>query len=57
MALGGTTSNLAEGVMPVSFERFGDYSLKISSEKPLPPGEYALSKRLGMLDLFWFGVD
>jgi hypothetical protein len=24
MALGGTTSNLAEGVIPVSFESFGD---------------------------------
>lgn len=57
LGLGGATSNLAEGVRPVTFERFGEHSLKIMSEEPLPPGEYALSRRFGMTDLFCFGVD
>jgi hypothetical protein len=57
LALGGTTSNLGEGVLPVAFEKFGEHSLKIVSEKPLPPGEYALSRRAGMMDLFCFGID
>jgi hypothetical protein len=57
LGLGGATSNLAEGVLPVTFERFGEHSLKIAPEKPLPPGEYALSRRAGMMDLFCFGID
>jgi hypothetical protein len=56
LALGGTTSNLAEGIVPVTFEKIGQYSLKISPGA-LPPGEYALSKRFGMADLFCFGID
>ena len=57
LALGGTTSNLAEGVLPVNFEKFGEHSLKIVSQNPIPPGEYALSHRSGMMDIFCFGVD
>jgi hypothetical protein len=57
LALGGTDSRLAEGVVPVHFERYGDNSLRITSEKPLPAGEYALSKRAGLVDVFCFGVD
>lgn len=57
LGLGGATANLAEGVVPVTFEKFGEHSLKIASEKPLPPGEYALSHRAGMMDLFCFGID
>jgi hypothetical protein len=57
LGLGGATANLAEGVLPVTFEKFGEHSLKIVSEKPLPPGEYALSHRAGMMDLFCFGID
>jgi len=57
LALGGTTSNLAEGVLQITFEKFGQYSLKVLTEEPIPPGEYALSRRAGMMDLFCFGVD
>jgi len=57
LALGGTTSNLGEGVLPVAFEKFGEHSLRVVSEKPLLPGEYALSRRAGMMDLFCFGID
>ena len=35
MALGGTTSNLGEGVLPVTFEKFGEHSLKIVPDKPV----------------------
>lgn len=49
LGLGGATSNLAEGVLPVTFEKFGEHSLKIVSEKPLPPGEYALSRHRAAL--------
>ncbi len=57
MMIGGMNHNLAEGVQRVTFERFGEHSLKITSDEPLPPGEYALSIRQGMLDLFCFGID
>ena len=57
LGLGGATSNLAEGVLPVKFEKFGEHSLKIVPGTALPPGEYALSRRAGMMDLFCFGVD
>lgn len=57
LGLGGATSNLAEGVLPVTFEKFGEHSQKIVPEKFLPPGEYTLSRRAGMIDLFCFGVD
>jgi hypothetical protein len=54
---GGSSSNLAEGVLPVSFEKYGEHSLAIRPVSPLPPGEYALSARFSMTDLFCFGVD
>jgi hypothetical protein len=54
---GGTSSNLAEGVLPVSFEKYGEHSLTIRPTAPLQPGEYALSPRYSMTDLFCFGVD
>jgi hypothetical protein len=57
LGLGGAFGNLAEGVLPVTFEKFGEHSLKLLSEEPLRPGEYALSRRSGMMDLFCFGID
>jgi hypothetical protein len=56
-AMAGVSANLAEGVIPIQFEPFGEYSLKASPVNPLAPGEYAFSFRNGLLDLFCFGVD
>jgi hypothetical protein len=50
-----TTSDLAEGVLPVTFARYGTASLKITTT-PLPPGEYALSRSYAQT-AFCFGVD
>lgn len=51
------TTNLAEGVIPIAFEPYGEHSLKVALQSPLPPGEYAFSGRLAAMDLFCFGVD
>ena len=53
----GSTSNLAEGEVPVTITRYGAHSLKIVPSMPLRPGEYALSTRAAYLNLFCFGVD
>ena len=53
----GSTSNLAEGEVPVAITRYGEHSLKIVPTRPLRPGEYALSSRAAFLNLFCFGVD
>jgi hypothetical protein len=52
-----STSNLAEGEVPVTITRYGEHSLKIVPTQPLRPGEYALSSRAAFLNLFCFGVD
>lgn len=57
LGLAGTDANLAGGVIAVRFERLGESSLKITPDRPLPPGEYALSRRSALTDLFCFGVD
>jgi hypothetical protein len=57
-ALGGAvTTNLGEGVIAVNFEPFSEHSLRVTPVSRLGPGEYALSARLGALDVFCFGVD
>jgi hypothetical protein len=50
-----TKTDLAEGVLPVTFSRYGTSSIKMATG-PLPPGEYALS-RLYAQTVFCFGVD
>jgi hypothetical protein len=57
LAMGGTDSSLAQGVVVAHFEKYGESSLRLIPEKPLPPGEYAVSRRFGIADLFYFGVD
>jgi hypothetical protein len=52
---GSTKTNLAEAVLPVTFARYGDTSIKITTG-PLLPGEYALSRLYGQT-VFCFGVD
>jgi hypothetical protein len=44
-----------QGTLPVNFSRYGESSLRLSSES-LPPGEYALV-RLGGQSAFCFGID
>jgi hypothetical protein len=50
-----TKTDLAEGVLPVTFNRYGASSIKMST-RPLTPGEYAVS-RLYAQTVFCFGVD
>jgi hypothetical protein len=52
---GSTKTDLAQGVLPVTFARYGTSSLKMSTA-PLPPGEHAVS-RLYAQTVFCFGVD
>src|ERR1700732_5388352 len=37
---GSASSSAEEGTEPIKFERYGEGSLKIVSERPLPPSEY-----------------
>jgi hypothetical protein len=48
-------TDLAEGVLAVTFARYGASSIRMTTA-PLPPGEYALS-RLYAQTVFCFGVD
>jgi hypothetical protein len=57
MGMGGADANMAEGVIAVHFEKYGANSLKMAADQPLPPGEYAVSVRQAMVDVFCFGVD
>jgi len=54
---GSATSTIDDGVLPVRFEEYGTNSYRITPERPLPPGEYALALRGNVTDLFCFGVD
>ena len=54
---GSATSTLDEGVLFVRFAEYGDNSYRITPDKPLPPGEYALALRGNVMDLYCFGVD
>ena len=54
--IGATTkSDLAEGVLPVTFARYGASTIKVTTGA-LPPGEYALSRAFAQT-VFCFGVD
>lgn len=56
--LGGSgTSRVDEGAIQIRFENYGTNSYKISPQQPLAPGEYALSFRGSVSDLYCFGVD
>jgi hypothetical protein len=57
VGVGGSSSNLAEGEVPVTIVKYGQHSLKIVPAKQLGPGEYALSMRAAFLNLFCFGID
>jgi hypothetical protein len=50
-----TNTNLAEGVLPVEFSRYGNSSLKMTVAE-LAPGEYAVGHVYGPA-MFCFGVD
>jgi hypothetical protein len=50
-----TSTNLAQGVLPVEFARYGTSSLKLTIGS-LPPGEYAVSRVYAQV-VFCFGVD
>jgi hypothetical protein len=50
-----TTMTPAEGMLPVEFSKYGNYSLKMVAAQ-LPPGEYAVGRPYGP-SVFCFGVD
>jgi hypothetical protein len=54
---GAATSTLDEGAMPIKFENYGSDSYRITPEQPLVPGEYALSIRGVVTELYCFGVN
>jgi hypothetical protein len=54
---GSATSSMDEGAMPIRFEGYGADSYRITPEHPLPPGEYALTLRGMVSELYCFGVD
>ncbi len=52
-----STSNPSEGAIPIRFEEYGLGSYRITTEHPLEPGEYALTMRGFVTELYCFGVD
>ena len=52
-----STSKFDEGVLPVRFEEYRANSYRITPEQPLAQGEYALSVRGNVMDLYCFGVN
>ena len=54
---GSSTSNPDEGAVAIRFEEYGAGSYRITPEKPLVPGEYALATRGFASELYCFGVD
>jgi hypothetical protein len=52
-----TTSNPEEGAVAIRFEEYGANSYRITPDKPLAPGEYALATRGLVSELYCFGVD
>jgi hypothetical protein len=51
------TSNPEEGSVAIRFEEYGASSYRITPDKPLAPGEYALAVRGLASELYCFGVD
>lgn len=54
---GGATSNLDEGAVPIKFAEYGANSYRITPEQPLALGEYALTMRGFVTEIYCFGVD
>ena len=54
---GSATSNPEEGAVAIRFEEYGANSYRITPDKPLAPGEYALAARGLVSELYCFGVD
>ena len=54
---GSATSNPSEGAVEIRFEEYGASSYRITPDKPLMPGEYALAMRGSVSELYCFGVD
>ena len=54
---GGATSSMDEGVLPIRFEEYGVNSYRVTPDRPLAPGEYALGIRGMGTELYCFGVD
>ncbi len=54
---GSATSNPSEGAVGIRFEEYGASSYRITPDKPLTPGEYALAMRGLVSELYCFGVD
>jgi hypothetical protein len=54
---GSATSNPDEGAVAIRFEEYGTNSYRITLDKPLAAGEYALAVRGLVSDLYCFGVD
>jgi hypothetical protein len=54
---GSATSNPEEGAVAIRFEEYGANSYRITTDKPLAPGEYALAMRGFVSELYCFGVD
>jgi hypothetical protein len=54
---GGSASNFDEGAVPIKFEDYATDSYRITPERPLPAGEYALSIRGAATELYCFGVN
>lgn len=51
------TSNPEEGAVAIRFEEYGANSYRITPDRPLAPGEYALAVRGLASELYCFGVD
>ena len=54
---GSATSNPEEGAVAIRFEEYGANSYRMTPDKPLAPGEYALAMRGLVSELYCFGVD
>jgi len=51
------TSSFDEPGIPLHFEEYGEASYRFAPEKPLVPGEYAISVKGAITNLYCFGVD
>jgi hypothetical protein len=54
---GSATSSPDEGAVAIRFEEYGANSYRITPDRPLAPGEYALAVRGLVSELYSFGVD
>jgi hypothetical protein len=54
---GSATSNPDEGAVAIRFEEYGGSSYRITPDRALAPGEYALTARGFVSELYCFGVE